>query len=149
MARIFRPAKVASSLLPGIAIALFSPVAAFAASVTLVCNSLPRPEDPPITIDLDEGKRTATLNYPAQTIPSSPPQHRPARSVGPLAANFNPKEIGFSWASSDNTVFDVYKIDRITGTMTQYFSHGAKFEQAEPRLRTIIRWACQVGKARF
>jgi len=135
-------------LLLGIILAVGASQSAFAAPTSLVCNNESRPGDPLITIDLDDAKGTATLNFPAFNLPPPSRGHVPARSVGPLAAKFNPKAITFSY-TDDSTGFHDYRIDRLTGVLLSFFGHGAKFEQADPKNRVMYRWTCQVGKAKF
>ena len=138
-------------VLLGIALVAAASQPLLAAPTSLVCDSQSRPGDPAITIDLDEAKGTATLHFPARTLPSRPPGHVPAKSFGPFAAKFTPKEITFShtYPQGNETAFQDYRIDRLTGDMTDFFAHGAKFERADPKMRLMSRWTCQVGKAKF
>jgi hypothetical protein len=148
MNRWFTPSRFALAVLP--ATALVS-ATAFGAPTSLVCSNESRPGDPAITVDLDEGKNTAKVNYPAQTLPSTPPTYSPPRSFGPYKAIFSAKQITFSYTtpSGNETNYNRWEIDRLTGAMLYYFGIGADFEQASPNRRVMYQFNCQVAKAKF
>ena len=110
-----------------------------AASTTLVCTR-PPPNDRKITIDLNEAKGTATVNYAAW-------DSMPASSLGPIAATFDSKTVTFD--TKNGTRYDHYTIDRVTLDFTNYGSEGAPFDQAAQQDRVIYEYTCSIGKKQF
>ncbi len=112
---------------------------ALAAPTTLVCTR-PPPNDRKITIDLDEAKGTAIVNYAAWDA-------MPAFSFGPVAATFGSKTVAFN--SKIGARYEQSTIDRMTLDFAAYFSENSPFDQAAQRDRVIYEYSCQVGKAQF
>ena len=127
------------------------PQAALAVPTTLVCimeNGIGQ-----LTIDLDSSASTATINYPAGLTPSNPPISFAARSVGPLAAQFDPKSVTFdkqttAYAGAP-TQYEHFTVDRVTGSLQDYISAGAPWDQAQPRMKGIWKYSCHVGTTQF
>lgn len=122
-----------------------------AAPTSLLCHNETRPRDPAITLDLDDKKGTVKINYPAQTLPATPPVYQPARSDGPYKAVFAPKQITVRYTQniSGSTHHHRWEIDRLSGVTLNYYSIGAEFEHTSPNNRVMYRFNCQVAKARF
>lgn len=127
------------------------PQGALAVPTTLVCNM--ENSNGQITIDLDASSSTATINYPGGTTPSNPPISFAARSVGPLAAQFDPKSVTFDKQTTDYvgapTQYEHFTIDRVTGSLQDYISAGAPWDQAQPRTKGIWKYSCHVGTTQF
>ena len=113
--------------------------AARAETTTLFCTR-PPPNDRKITIDLNEAKGTANVNYAAWDT-------MPAFSFGPVVATFEPKTVTFD--TKNGTRYEHYTIDRMTLDFTAYFSENARFDQAAQQDKVIYEYTCEVGKAKF
>jgi hypothetical protein len=84
-----------------------------AALTTLVCTN--SSAYPTFTVDLDEAKGTATINYPARSF-TTPHVDVPAHSDGPFAAKFEAKTVTFDKkVGGDPPGNDHFTIDRLTG----------------------------------
>jgi hypothetical protein len=104
---------------------------ALAAVTTLVCPAY-SPSWPPLEIELNEAKGTATVNWDAWI---GPDRTHPASSEGTFAASFNSKSVTFD----DNTQSRHFEINRLTGALV-IKEENAGFE---------TKWDCRVGKAQF
>lgn len=150
----FSPGKPLKGMLggamAGVAV-LALPQAALAAPVVLVCIS--DAANGQMTVDLDAAASTATITYPAGTVPSRPPVSFPARSIGPLAARFEPRSVTFDNQSTAYagapTIYEHFTVDRLTGNLLDYYSAYAPWDQAGPRTRAMYHYTCHVGTAQF
>ncbi len=147
-----RRAIVARRALMGAAILIAAGQTALAAPTTLVCHNDSRPSDPDMTVDLNEAKGAAAINYPAYYMPNGnlSPVFVPASSAGPFAAKFDARTITFDQKTAVGTTrYTHTRIDRLTGVLFQYNSDGAPWDQAKPQYRVMYHFTCHVGKAKF
>jgi hypothetical protein len=130
-------------------IALCQP--ALAIEKTLICDNGLRPDQVPhITMDLDEANSTVTVNYPATSIYyDSLLKDTPARSVGPVAAAFDPKSIVFDLRDQEPGFYKHFTLDRLTGVLLDYNSVDAPYDKAPATDKGVWSYNCQLGTAKF
>jgi hypothetical protein len=131
------------------AVLLVAGQSVFADPITLLCANITRPDFSTLTVDLDEAQGLATVNWPTSSIPNGayPPIIVAAYSSGPLKAKFDPKSVTFDENRGEGYIR--YTIDRLTGELLQYQSHGAPWDQVGPNNRVLYRHSCRVGKTQF
>lgn len=127
---------------------------AYADPTTLICDPTTRLGDPQITVVLDQGAGTATINYPAHSVPNGPYPAitLPAISTGPLPAKFDTASIifdGNNLTNREGSMFEHYTLDRVTGSLSAYHSDFAPWDQAAPEHKLLVQYSCRVGKTQF
>lgn len=117
--------------------------AALADTSTLICQFESGLQ---VTIDLNASEGNATVNFPAENVPGG--------TMSPFsetyAATFDPKIVTFGGPMpSRPSAYRKFTVDRVSGTLTEFFGEGAPYDQAAPSNRRILTATCRVGKAQF